>query len=226
MRKEDLQTIIFSAICTVAAFCCMFHDWNGVAEAEKVAEAKADAYEAQWEQIRQANTAAVITPEPTATPTPEPTATPVPTKEPKQYRYIKGCGLSKSVQREIFDICQRKDLSFEFVMAVIYTESSFRANCVSDNGESVGLMQIQERWHKPLMDKLGVDSLYNPVGNVKVGTSLLASYFKEKDDTYYVLMWYNGGKAYADRMAAAGSVSDYAKKVLKTAAKYERQNRI
>lgn len=111
-------------------------------------------------------------------------------------------------------------------MAVICTESSFDPNNVSDNGQSVGLMQIQERWHKPIMDKLGVDSLYNPVDNVRVGVELLTSYFAASDDTYYVLMWYNGGKAYADRMAAAGEVSEYAKKVLRTTEIYEYQNGI
>lgn len=68
-----------------------------------------------------------------------------------QYRYIKGCPLPKKIQREIFHIC--------------------------DDGKSVGLMQIQEKWHTDLMDKTGCTDLTDPVQNVRVGTALLKRHF-------------------------------------------------
>ncbi|MCI9539407.1 MAG: lytic transglycosylase domain-containing protein, partial [Eubacterium sp.] len=76
-----------------------------------------------------------------------------------QYRYIKDCPLPKKVQREIFHICEDNSLSFELVMSLICEESGWDSECISDNGESVGLMQIQKRWHAELMDKTGCTDL-------------------------------------------------------------------
>lgn len=95
--------------------------------------------------------------------------------QPLQYRYIKGCSLSRKIQRQIFHVCEDSNLSFELVMSLIYEESGWDPGCISDNGESVGLMQIQKRWHKKLMDKIGCTDLTDPVQNIRVGTELLLS---------------------------------------------------
>ena len=147
-------------------------------------------------------------------------------EEAKQYRYIQGCPLSKELQRDIFDICEKYNVSFEFVMAVINRESRFDINAEGDGCESVGLMQVQEKWHSELMEELGVSDLYDPVENVEVGVALLANYFAEHEDVYFVLMKYNGGAKYAYRMTEAGKVSDYALEITETAIMYERQNGI
>lgn len=152
-------------------------------------------------------------------------AAPPEPQEP-QYRYIAECPLSEEVQREIFAICESNGVSFEFVMAVIKKESQYTPDAAGDNCKSKGLMQIQERWHGDLMQELGVTDLYDPVDNVRVGVAILANYFKDDNDPYYVLMKYNGGTAYADRMTAAGKVSDYALEIIETAEKYERENGI
>lgn len=146
--------------------------------------------------------------------------------EAQQYRYIQGCPLSKELQQEIFDICEKYNVSFEFVMAVINRESRFDINAEGDGCESVGLMQVQEKWHSELMEELGVSDLYDPVQNVEVGVALLASYFEKHEDVYFVLMKYNGGAKYAYRMTEAGKVSDYALEITETAIMYERQNGI
>ena len=146
--------------------------------------------------------------------------------ERKEYRYIQGCPLSLATQQGIFDICEENNISFEFVMAVIFQESSFRPEALGDNCESKGLMQIQTKWHKELMDELHVTDLHDPLQNVKVGVALLCQYFEENDDVYYVLMKYNGGHAYANKMMKAGKVSDYAREITERAIMYERENGI
>lgn len=140
-----------------------------------------------------------------------------------RYRYIDSCPLSPKTQREIFDICAGANISFELVMALIYQESGWDPACVSDKGQSVGLMQVQERWHREVMDKLGCSDLANPVQNVRVGTELLRRYFIEYQEPAWALMAYNGGQAYADRMIEAGKISRYAAAVLERAADYERR---
>ncbi|MGN0390319.1 MAG: lytic transglycosylase domain-containing protein, partial [Wujia sp.] len=144
--------------------------------------------------------------------------------EEYSYRYIKNCPISKNQQKKIFKICAGANISFEFVMALIWKESGWDAKCVSDNGESVGLMQIQERWHRELMDKLGCSDLKDPEQNVRVGVELLKRQFKTYREPAWALMAYNGGGAYADRMIAKGEISEYANKVLQKTQEYEKEN--
>ena len=146
--------------------------------------------------------------------------------QPLQYRYIKGCPLSKKIQRDIFHICEDAALSFELVMSLIYEESGWDPGCISDNGESVGLMQIQKRWHKKLMDKTGCTDLTDPVQNVRVGTALLKRHFSIYQDPTWALMAYNGGQAYADRMINQNKTSAYAERILRRTAEYERNGGI
>ena len=143
-----------------------------------------------------------------------------------QYRYIKDCPLPKKVQREIFHICEDNSLSFELVMSLICEESGWDSECISDNGESVGLMQIQKRWHAELMDKTGCTDLTDPIQNVRVGTALLKRHFRTYQDPAWALMAYNGGQAYADRMIEQNKTSAYAERILRRAAAYERSNSI
>ncbi len=147
-------------------------------------------------------------------------------KQALQYRYIKDCPLPKKIQREIFHICGDAALSFELVMSLIYEESGWDPECISDDGESVGLMQIQEKWHTDLMDKTGCTDLTDPVQNVRVGTTLLKRHFRTYHDPAWALMAYNGGRAYADRMIKANKTSAYAERILRRAAGYERSNGI
>ena len=144
----------------------------------------------------------------------------------KEYRYIKDCPLSAEIQEGIFDICEANSISFEFVMAIIMQESSFRVDACGDNCESKGLMQIQAKWHSETMKELGVTDLYKPLDNVKVGVAILSDYFEENEDVYYVLMKYNGGHRYANKMMKAGKVSDYAREITERAMKYEMENGI
>lgn len=145
-------------------------------------------------------------------------------KQPLQYRYIKGCPLSKKIQREIFHICEDAALSFELIMSLICEESGWDQECVSDDGESVGLMQIQEKWHAELMDKTGCTDLTDPIQNVRVGTALLKRHFRTYQDPAWALMAYNGGQAYADRMIEQNKTSAYAERILRRAVRYERSN--
>ncbi len=144
--------------------------------------------------------------------------------ESVRYRYIKGCPLLQKTQREIFEICAGATVSFELVMALIEKESGFDPRCVSDEGQSIGLMQIQEKWHREVMDKLGCRDLYDPLQNVRVGVELLKRHFETYQDAAAALMAYNGGQAYAEKMIMKGKISDYAESVLGKAVEYERAN--
>lgn len=211
-----------------AIVCLLFHDWNNVQEAELMEDIKYQReLKRQQEQLDKQKEERSSDKDSGILPITVQKGTVVSMKRKKsvlQYRFVEGCPLSKKQQRKIFKICARANISYEFVMAVIYTESRFDADCVSDNGESVGLMQIQERWHRPLMDKLGCTNLKNPIQNVRVGVALLQSHCKKYKEPAWALMAYNGGGAYAERMIAKGEVSEYAKKILQKAQEYEKEN--
>ncbi len=230
-EKREAVGVVEMIVVLVTAFaiiCLLFHDWNDVQEAEMIEEIKYQReLQRQQEQKEYKKNVQSSSKDSGLLPVEAQKAIAVSMERKKsilQYRFVEDCPLSKKQQRKIFNICARANISYEFVMAVIYTESRFDADCVSDNGESVGLMQIQERWHRPLMDKLGCTNLKNPIQNVRVGVALLQSHCKKYKDPAWALMAYNGGGAYAERMIAKGEVSQYAKKVLQKSQEYEREN--
>lgn len=59
------------------------------------------------------------------------------------------------------------------VYAVIEVESRWQADLVGDRGESFGLGQVQPKWHRERMAKLGVTDLLNPYDNSLVVIDIL-----------------------------------------------------
>lgn len=122
--------------------------------------------------------------------------------------------LSKELQKYIIKNCEKYKISPALVMAIIERESECDAEAVGDNGNSLGLMQIQPKWHQWRADELGCLDWMNPYDNVTVGIHILAELFSRYgDDVYTVLMAYNGGAGYAKEMNAKGVISEYALKV-------------
>ena len=98
------------------------------------------------------------------------------------------------------EYCYSKHISPYLVMAVIETESKGQTDIIGDSGNSFGLMQIQKRFHTERMNKLGVTDLLVPKQNVIVGVDVLLELFRQNDNINWVLMAYNGGIGYANRM--------------------------
>ena len=130
--------------------------------------------------------------------------------------------LSEQLQDHIFEECEKYGIETALVLAVIWQESQYDASAIGDGGNSVGLMQIQERWHRERMERLGCTDLQDPYQNITVGVDLLAELYNMNPDTYWILMAYNGGIDYANSMAAANTYSTYAVEVINTATELER----
>lgn len=71
--------------------------------------------------------------------------------------------LGAETQRAIFDECGQDTHLFCAVMAIAAVESGFDPQLAGDGGDSVGMMQINTRWHTGRMDALGVTDLEDPV---------------------------------------------------------------
>ena len=119
--------------------------------------------------------------------------------------------LDAELQFHIIGLCEERNIDPAIVMAMIWRESRFHADSVGDGGNSLGLMQVQPRWHSKRMEKLGCDDLLDPHQNVVVGIDYLAESIRRYDgDVAKALVAYNAGHY-------NGTVTAYAKSVLEKA---------
>ena len=121
--------------------------------------------------------------------------------------------MDAELQRLLYKACDETEIPYELALAVIQKETGFR-NVTGDGGNSTGYMQVQERWHKARMKRLGVTDLSDPYGNFLVGCDYLSELLRYDLGIEWALMAYNGGPLYASKMVKAGKVSQYAESVL------------
>jgi len=145
--------------------------------------------------------------------------------EPESYVEIKAVEtktyfdvpMAEEFQDHIFELCEKNNVDPALVVAMIGKESVYNVKAIGDGGNSLGLMQIQPRWHYERMEKLGCSDLLDPYQNVMVGIDILAELFATGKSTEWVLMAYNGGRSYANEKTALGIVSDYANTIMTNA---------
>lgn len=120
--------------------------------------------------------------------------------------------LSADLQEHIRQLCDEYGVDMPLVLAIIGQESNYRTGAVGDDGNSIGLMQIQPRWHQARMDDLGVTDLLDPYQNITVGIDLLAELI-ETGGTRWAIMAYNAGAETADYYITIGTITDYTAEV-------------
>lgn len=119
--------------------------------------------------------------------------------------------LDADLQAHIKLTCEEQHIDPYIVLAMIWHESRWNADAVGDGGNSLGLMQVQPRWHSGRMEKLGCEDLLDPYDNVTVGIDYLAENLRRYDgDIAKALTAYNRGHY-------AGEITGYAKSVLEKA---------
>lgn len=118
--------------------------------------------------------------------------------------------LDKELQLYIYNLCKDYGVDPAIVISIIEIESGYNAAAIGDDGDSIGLMQIQPKWWSERMTELGATDLLNPYHNVTIGIDILADKLSEGQGVEWALMAYNGGAQYANEMTASGQVSDYA----------------
>jgi len=70
--------------------------------------------------------------------------------------------LEAETQWAIFEQCCQDAKLFCAVMSIASVESGFDPQMVGDDGDSIGMMQINTRWHTGRMEALGVTDLTDP----------------------------------------------------------------
>lgn len=121
-----------------------------------------------------------------------PADTPIAKKsEKEQPRIYDNISLSEELQLLVWQACEETGCPYELALSVIYCESGYR-NVNGDNGNSIGYMQVQPRWHQERMERLGITDLSDPISNFRVGCDLLAELL-EKHSVEDALSVYNTG---------------------------------
>lgn len=126
--------------------------------------------------------------------------------------------LSDNLQQHIHSLCEKYDVSYAMVIAMIDVESSFDSKAVSSTSD-YGLMQINAINHKDNMDYL------NPYDNVEHGIKALNRLAEKYNEADLVAMCWNCGEAGARKLWREGIYrTEYSEKVIKKKIEYERSN--
>lgn len=132
--------------------------------------------------------------------------------------------LHETIRRQygeyIDEAADRYSLCPELLEAMIEQESAGQEDIVSTGGD-VGLLQVNPRWHRERMDKLGVDDLTDPYSNILVAADYLAELFGRYEDIYIVLQVYNGTSNAVEK-AESGEYTEYARRIADRAMELER----
>lgn len=106
--------------------------------------------------------------------------------------------LSEDFQRSVKSLCDKYDVSYDLILAIIRTESNFQMDVLGDGGKSVGLMQIQPKWWSNFAAERNLD-LYTPINNVEVGILILLRCLNSNNgDLTMALKHYNAGTPFGD----------------------------
>ncbi len=143
-----------------------------------------------------------------------------------------GIMLSLDVKAETMDdweeyieeVCEEYGICPELVQAVIEQESSWDPK--AENKGCIGLMQLDPIFHGERMRRLGITDLKDPYDNILAGVDYLAELFRQYQDVYAVLMFYNAGysREYGLLAYEQGKYSDYAIEVSARAQELERRS--
>ena len=107
--------------------------------------------------------------------------------------------------------CADMEISPAVVFAMMYHESRYQADAIGDRGNSLGILQVQPRWHGERMERLGCYDLLDPYQNVTVALDYLGELLERYGgDLMKALTAYNRGHY-------AGVVTKYAHLVMEEA---------
>lgn len=122
--------------------------------------------------------------------------------------------MSDELQGYLYGACKETGVPFEFALALIGNESSYRPEVISATND-YGLMQINACNHGWLEEELGVEDFLDPEDNISAGLYILSGYFEKYEDPHMVLMAYNMGEYGAQQQWEKGVYqSKYSRRVM------------
>lgn len=132
--------------------------------------------------------------------------------------------LDAETQWAIYEACGYDPGLFSLVIAIAEHESEFQPDLQGDNGQSIGMMQINTKWHTGRMEALGVTDLTDPVQCAAVAIDYLQeleSRYGFEPESHELCLAYNMGPSGARKALADGITSNnYSESVLSTYQNY------
>ncbi len=133
---------------------------------------------------------------------------------PQEYTDTGGC-LPESVRVYLYNLCEQHNISYPLMLALIETESGYQWDAESPDGSCKGYAMISDRWHRERMQRLGVEDIHDPYGNLDVSVDFISELFAKYHDANIVLMCYNCGESGAEKLLTDGIYSTaYSEKIL------------
>ena len=131
-----------------------------------------------------------------------------------------GGNFPEEIQAYLWSLCKERCIDYYIAVALIERESSYRHETTGDSGRSKGYMQIMEKWHIERMKTEGVEDLYDPYGNIRVGLNFLQELLNKAGDKgyNYALMCYNLGESKCKTLYNSGTHStEYSRGIMQRA---------
>lgn len=126
--------------------------------------------------------------------------------------------LEAETQWAIFEACGYDPGLFCFLMAIGQHESRFNPDTQGDGGDSLGVFQINTRWHTGRMEALGVTDLTDTAQCAAVALDYLReleSRYGFEPESEALLTAYNMGPGGARKALKAGRTStDYSREIM------------
>lgn len=95
----------------------------------------------------------------------------------------------------LYCVCKNYGVDYEVAFALIEHGSYWRYDAVGDDGDSIGLMMVQPKWHMDTMEELHAEDLTDPYANMAVGVEYLAQMYDATGNWEDALAAYNYGLA-------------------------------
>lgn len=149
------------------------------------------------------------------------------TEEDMGYKFL-DILLPQTLQAFTQEQCIDYNVPYELVLALMESESSFRADIGSEKvlgGEEggpryYGYMQLSADNCEKAANTYALDP-HTPEGNIEMAVLMLSGYLEKYDNDWEkAIMAYKGGEGYADSMIAAGKTSNAAINVTNRACHY------
>lgn len=128
--------------------------------------------------------------------------------------YKRDIPLSDELQQYTYETAEKYDVNYDLMLAIMQTESQFK-NVVSDNGEDVGLCQINSINAEWLYTDYGIYNLMDERQNIEACAIILSKLQGQFDDESHVVMAYNLGAAKAQKYISSGKITEYTENVYK-----------
>ena len=126
--------------------------------------------------------------------------------------YKRDIPLSDELQEYTYHTAQHYTVDYDLILAIMQTESQYN-NIISDNGEDIGLCQINVINAEWLYKEYGLYNLMEEHQNIEACAIILNKLQGQFDDESHVVMAYNLGAGKAQKYIRSGKITEYTEKV-------------